>query len=391
MRQILTLTATDLKQRIRDRSVIIFALVVPLALMFVFNLAFGSTDELEIEAVTVVVSAPAGDEMAGVVTEVVRSLDGQEDLEVTVDEADSADARARVEDGDAALALLVPDGFGKAVRAGEPVTVEAVRDDESGIEADIVLSVVDGLLDGLADGTVTARAALAAGIPPDQLAQLAEEAVSGGPAYDLRQGEAASEQLSSGAALVAGQAGLFLLFTVSFGVTGLLIERENGTLARLRSMPMPVTYVVVSKALVSLTLGVVATTVLLTAGGYLFDADFGSPLAVGSLVVAVSLAGTSVMFLIARAARTSEQASVMTSIVALVLGIAGGAFTPIASSGAVSTVLDLNPVSALLRGLGITSAGGGVTDLGVPLAIMLGFATVMLVASRLVPDRGALS
>ena len=54
-------------------------------------------------------------------------------------------------------------------------------------------------------------------------------------------------------------------------------------------------------------------------------------------------------------------------------------------------MLDLNPVSALLRGLGITSAGGGVSDLGVPLAIMLGFATVMLVASRLVPDRGALS
>lgn len=391
MRQILTLTATDLKQRIRDRSVIIFALVVPLALMFVFNLAFGSTDELEIEPVTVVVSAPAGDEMAGVVTDVVRGLDGQEGLDVTVDEADAASARTQVEDGEAVLALLVPDGFGRAVRSGESITVDAVRGDESGIEADIVLSVVDGVLDGLADGTVAARAGLAVGVPPDQLAELAEEAVSGGPAYELRRGEAASEQLSAGAALVAGQAGLFLLFTVSFGVTGLLIERENGTLARLRSMPMPVSYVVLSKALVSLTLGVVATTVLLTAGGYLFDADFGSPLAVGTLVVAVSLAGTSVMFLIARAARTSEQASVMTSIVALVLGIAGGAFTPIASSGVLSVALDLNPVSALLRGLGITSAGGGVTDLGVPLAIMLGFAAVMLVASRLVPDRGALS
>ena len=38
---------------------------------------------------------------------------------------------------------------------------------------------------------------------------------------------------------MAGQAGLFLLFTVGFGVTGLLAEREPGTLARLRSMPMP--------------------------------------------------------------------------------------------------------------------------------------------------------
>ena len=33
MRQLLTLTASDLLQRIRDRSVIIFALVVPMAVL----------------------------------------------------------------------------------------------------------------------------------------------------------------------------------------------------------------------------------------------------------------------------------------------------------------------------------------------------------------------
>jgi ABC-2 type transport system permease protein len=54
-------------------------------------------------------------------------------------------------------------------------------------------------------------------------------------------------------------------------------------------------------------------------------------------------------------------------------------------------VLDLNPVAALLRGLGTTSGGGGVADIGIPVAIMLGFAVVMLLASRLVPDRGVLS
>ena len=45
----------------------------------------------------------------------------------------------------------------------------------------------------------------------------------------------------------------------------------------------------------------------------------------------------------------------------------------------------------LLRGLGTTSGGGGLGDIGVPVAIMLGFVVVMLVVSRLVPDRGVLS
>lgn len=391
MDQLLVLTLSDLRQRVRDKSVLIFALVVPLALMSVFNLVFGNTDELELEPVTVAVSAPAGDQLAAVVTDVVRGLDDADDLDVTVREVDAATGRAQVEDGDAAIALLLPDGFDEAARAGEPVTVEAVRGDEAGIEADVVLSVVDGLLEQFADGAVAARAGLASGVPPDRIAQLVEEATTGGPAYTLAQGEASDEQLDAGAALVAGQTGLFLMFTVSFGVTGLLLERETGTLRRLRSMPMPAWKIVTAKALVSLVLGVVASSVLLTVGGYLFGADFGSPPAVAALVLCVSAAATSVMFLIVRVARTSEQAGVATSIVAVVLGIGGGAFFPVTAAGPFAALLDLNPVAALLRGLGITAGGGGLADIGTPVAIMLGFAAVMVLASRLVPDRGALS
>jgi ABC-2 type transport system permease protein len=390
MRQLVTLTVTDLLQRVRDTSILVFALVVPLALMFVFNLVFGAADDLELDAVTVAVAAPAGDELAATITQSVRDLDG-EMFDVTVEETDEAGARRRVEDGDTEVALLLPEGFGEAVRTGAPVRVEAVRGDGAAIETDIVLSVVDGVLEQFTAGAVAAQAGLAEGVPPDQLDLLAEQAAAGGPAYELVEGEAASEQLDTGAALVAGQAGLFLLFTVSFGVTGLLLERENGTLARLRSMPMPSWYVVAAKAAVSFVLGVVATSVLLTAGSLLFDADFGSPVAVAVLIVCATTAGTSVMFLVARVARTAEQASIASSIIALVLGIGGGAFMPISTSGALSTFLDLNPVAALLRGLGITSAGGGITDLGVPIAIMLGFTAVMIGASRLVPDRGALS
>ncbi|WP_110183029.1 ABC transporter permease [Nocardioides solisilvae] len=391
MRQLLALAASDLRMRIRDRSVLIFALVVPLALMFVFNLVFGNTDDIEIEPVTVAVSAPAGDDLAAVVGEVLRSLDGMDGLDVTVRETTADDGRRQVEDGDAALAVLVPEGFGEAARTGDAVTVEAVRGDEAGLEADVVLSAVDGVLDQLGTGAVTARAGLAEGIPPDQLAALAEQATAGGPAYELRQGEASDEQLDAGASLVAGQAGLFLLFTVSFGVTSLLVDRETGTLARLRSMPIPAWTIVGSKALVSFVLGVVSTSVLLLAGSFFFDADFGSPPAVALLVVCVVAAATSVMFLIARVARTSEQAGIATSIVAVVLGIGGGAFFPVSATGRFAPLLDLNPVAALLRGLGTTSGGGGVADLGVPIAIMLGFAATTWVLSRLVPDRGALA
>ena len=95
------------------------------------------------------------------------------------------------------------------------------------------------------------------------------------------------------------------------------------------------------------------------------------------------------MFVIARVARTAEQANIAQSIIALVLGMAGGAFFQITATGWVGSLMDLNPVSAFIRGLGITSGGGGLGDIGTPLLTMLVFATVVLLIARLIPDRGA--
>ncbi|MPV36332.1 ABC transporter permease subunit [Georgenia subflava] len=380
------MTASDLRQRVRDKSVIIFALVVPLALMFVFNLVFGGAQDLELEPVTVAASAPDGDQLAGVVVDALGEL---EFLDVTVEEVAADEVRPMAEAGDAQLGIVVPEGFGAAVSGGEGTVVEIVEGDGAGIETDILLSVVQGVLDQLAAGTVAAAAGAELGLPGEELGRIAQEAADAGPAIALAEGESSDEQLGGAATLVAGQAGLFLMFTVGFGVLGLLYEREYGTLARLRSMPMRPGLIVAAKGLVSFILGVVATSVLLTVGSLFFGVSFGSTIAVAVLIVCVVAAATSLMFIIARVAKTAEQASIAQSILALVLGMTGGAFFPITATGGLAQVLDLNPIAAFTRGLGITSGGGGLADVGVPVLIMLGFGAVCAVLSRVVPDRGS--
>ena len=389
MGTLLTLVVGGLRQGLRDKTVILFGFVVPIILMFVFNLVFGDTDQREFEPLTVAVTTPVDDEMARVLTDTLSGLD-DEILDLTLTEVDQAAGKAMVDDGEAELAIVIPDGFGEAVQGGTAVAVDVRRPDTAGLEADVVLSVIEGILRQFGDSAATAQAGLALGLDVDQVTEAARAAAEGA-GYTLEEGQADDEQLSAGAALVAGQAGLFLLFTVSFGVTALLVERENGTLARLRSLPLPTWQIVTGKALVSFLTGMLSTSVLLTVGGWFFDASFGALLPVAVLVACVAAAATSVMFLIARVARTSEQAGVATSIVSIVLGVGGGAFFPISAVGGLAVVLDLNPVAALLRGLGVTAAGGGMADIGVPVAIMLGFALVMLLVSRLVPDRGALA
>ena len=386
LRHLWTMTASDLRQRIRDKSVIIFALLVPLALMFVFNLTFGAAQDVTLDTIDVAVAMPDGDQLAVTLVDAALSSDA---VEVHQTAAAADEVRALVQSGEVTMGIVVPEDFSEAVTSGRETVVDVVEGDQGGLESAVVEAVLQAVLDRLAAGTVAAAAGAQLGLPAEQLAALAEEAATAGPQITLTEGETSNEQLSSSANLVAGQAGLFLLFTVGFGVLGLLAEREQGTLARLRSMPMRPSLIVTAKSLVSYILGIVATVVLLVVGGLFFDVSFGSPLAVFALVLCVVAAGVSLMFIIARVARTAEQANISQSILAMVLGMSAGAFFPITATGLLGQIMDLNPIAAFMHGLGIASGGGGIGDIGTPVLIMLGFAAVAAAVSRIVPDRGA--
>ncbi|KUG52770.1 hypothetical protein AVL62_14420 [Serinicoccus chungangensis] len=385
MGRVLVMVGSDLRQQVLDRSIFIFGLAVPLALMWVFSLVFAPLAE-ELEPVTVAVSGPAEDPLTGTLAE---TLDGLDDaVDTTVLEVDAAEVPTLLADAEVGAAVLVPDGFSAALAEGDAPQVQVRLPESPGLEGEVVTAVVDGVLRQFTATARTAAAAEELGAQPQEVdAVLAEDAATG-PAVLWAPGETADEQLSARESIVAGQAGFFLLFTVGFGVLGLVVEREWGTLARLLSMPIPSWWVPLSKGLSSWALGVVATGVLLLAGSLLFDdVHLGSPGVIAVLLLAVVAAATSIMFVIAKVARTAEQAGVAQTIVAITLGMSGGAFFRVGSEGLLGTVLQLNPVTALGRGLGITAGGGGVADLTPVLVAMGLMCVVMATLAVLVPGR----
>jgi ABC-2 type transport system permease protein len=164
-------------------------------------------------------------------------------------------------------------------------------------------------------------------------------------------------------------------------------EREQGTLPRLQSLPIPERSIIVAKAVASFVLGVGSTAVLLVAGSVFFGVDFGDPLPTAVLVVALVAAVTSLVLLVIRVARTAEQAQVANTIIGLVMGVLGGSFFPVAGSGWLTTLSDLTPPAAFIRGLGIVSGGGDVADLGAPLTILFGFMALAAAIGLVMPDR----
>lgn len=387
MSRVLTMVLSDLTQRVRDFSVLVFAVLVPLALMFVMNLVLSGVGEEGLSPITVAVAVPEGDPLGAVVPQVLGSASGG-DLRITLREAGADEVRDLVADGSAGLGVVVPDGFTAALTAGRGPQVEVVRGDDSGIAGSVVTAILDGTLAQLTAGTRAAVAAEGLGVPHGQVAAVGQEVATRAPQVTWTEGRTATEQLGLGESIVAGQSGMFLLFTVGFGVLALVTERSQGTLARLLSMPMRPWLIVLAKGVVSFVLGIVATSVLLAAGSILFDdVDFGSPPAVGALVLLVVAATTSIMFVIAKLARTAEQAGIAQAIVAVSLGMSGGAFFPVTSTGWVGQLLSVNPVKAFTNGLGVTAGGGGVGDLGPTALTMAVFTVACLALAWVLPER----
>ncbi|MEZ5382611.1 MAG: ABC transporter permease [Microthrixaceae bacterium] len=384
-----TMAMGDLRQRLRDRSVLIFALVVPIALMAVFNVLFsgvGSTDALD--PMTVRVAADADDQVAGGLVEVLDSID---DLDITATRVAPTAARdfpALIEDEKLTAAVVFPPGFAAEVTAGGSPKVELMQSGSAGLEAQVVDAIVSGYVDRVANASTAAAAAGGAGVPPDQLADVAQAVAEAEPLLTATAGAPASEQLSMQGYLVAGQAALFMFFTVGFGVIAYVQEREQGTLPRLQSMPFPPRSIIVAKAVVSFILGVSATAVLLVVGSLLFDVSFGSPLAVGALIVVAVAAVTSLVLLVTRVARTAEQAQAANAIVGFLMGVLGGSFFPIGGTGLLTRLSDLTPTAAFIRGLGITSGGGGIAELGGPFLVLAVFGGVLLLVAALTGSEG---
>jgi ABC-2 type transport system permease protein len=181
----------------------------------------------------------------------------------------------------------------------------------------------------------------------------------------------------------------FLFFTVQFGVSSLLEERNDGTLARLIAAPIPRSSILAGKLLTSFLLGCTSMGVLVVASSLLFGAHWGNPIGVGILIVTGVLAAMGIMALVATMAKTAEQAGNWQAIIAVVLGLLGGTFFAISQAPAFLAKLSLvTPQAWFLRGLGDLH-GGSLSAVAVPALAMLAFAAVTGAVALLRIDRMA--
>jgi ABC-2 type transport system permease protein len=378
----LVILGKDARLRLRDRSVVLFAVVVPLGLSFVLSLVFPEQQALTLTAA--VVDEDGGPVADGFVTGVVPALTDDGVL-VPVDVPDRAAGRQALLDGTVDAVWLLPPGFSEAVQAGDGGTIEVLVNPDRALSAEIARGVAEAYatqVDAVALSVATA--VVAGGGQPD--AALVDEvaAAAGGaePVVDLGSLVAEDRQLDGISYLAAGMAAFFVFFTVQFGVTGLLEERAQGTMPRLLAAPIHPAAIQVGKALGAFLLGLVSMAVLAVGSALLLGASWGPTIGVAVLIVALVTAATGVMAFVGSFARTAEQAGNLQSIVAVTLGMLGGVFFPV-GGGLMGLLSAVSPHAWFLRGLGDQVASGQWTSVLPAAAAIAAFGLVAAVPAVL--------
>jgi len=387
----------DLRSTMRNVPALVMMLVAPLALAGLLGFAFGGGDSFEIAATKVALAsedvqpaadasgeeAPplAGDTLTGILTS-----EGLKDVLEVTQVKDAAAARSRVDDGDAAVAVIVPRDFTAALygSGGTRTAVELYVNPTQEFGTAITDSVVSQALLGFNGARAAAMAAAAmAGGGHDEAAQAAAAAFvqSGGVSGALvltdrapGAGDDKGEEASAIGLVLAGMMIFFMFFGASNVARTILTEDQDGTLPRMMTTPTP-TGTILGGKFTSVFLTVAAQMVVLLLGGrVLFGIDWGSLDIVTVLTVVTAAVASGLALLVISVVRTPGQAGSIGAGVYLVLALLGGNFTGTATTaGTYATVQGFTPNGPLLRGWDAAMRGGDLADVAPDLVVPLAF------------------
>lgn len=346
MNKVFHIAWKDLIVTFRDRAALILMLAAPFVLTLGMGFvtgrfSSGSGDISGVRDIPVALVNLDDGELGAALVSVFTSEELTDLLEPSLTD-DLVAARRQVEGDQAAAAIVIPAGFSAGIfQPGAAASIEVYTNPARPTTAAVVRSIVEGFLSqvetGRIGGEVTVTQLIASGRLTTQEAPAAGLEIGSRLAsdpgatalIDVRNVSGATEEparFDPLAYLAPGMALLFLMYTVSLGGSGLLAEQREGTLQRMRTTPTSGSQVLGGKLFGVYLTGVAQMVILISASALLFQIDWGRPLDVLLLVLAVVAGATGWGALLAAVSKTPTQASSIGMALMLAFGILGGSF-----------------------------------------------------------------
>jgi len=358
----LAMVRKDLLLFFSDRRAVIVAFAVPIFIgAFIGSITggAGASDRPRVKLAVV-------DEDGSAVSKAIVAA-SQADPNLNVTMASAAEARDLVGKGTIAVGIILPAGFGDGSRRalfqqnGPKPELQVFYDPSNAIEV--------GMVQGAVTQHVMQAIAQSAGVPRPSLP------------FTLTVSEATSTRTKYNAYAhsFAGMGIQFLLFSaLNLGIE-MLVEREKGLWARLRSAPVS-RFLIVGGKIASIT--IISLMTLLVSFGFamfMFKVRIaGSVVGFFAVAIACSMMAAGFGLLIAAIGNSPKTARGVSTLAVLVMVMLGGAWVPtFVFPKWMQQVTLVVPVRWAVDGLDATTWRGlGLSSALVPTAILLAFAAV---------------
>lgn len=370
----LAITAVSVRRMLRDRTALFFVVLLPVVVILVIGVTVGGQQAARL----VVVDRDHSPASAAL----VHDLRASSALE-TVVSGSVADARTAVRRGERDVAVVIPPGYGAALAAGRTVDLTTLDTAASGNRQAADAAVAGVVAGQAARFQAAVFAARASGRDLTDTLALATRLQGTTPAIGVRTDvvDSASDILPTGFGYSAPtMLVLFVFVNALAGGAAMIQTRGLRLYDRIMAAPVRSSQVVLGEGLAYLMLSLIQSALIIGVGLAVFGVSWGDPLAAAVLVVAWALVGTGAGMLAGTLFRTPEQASAIGPAVGIALGMLGGCMWPLAIVAPVMrTVGHAAPQAwAVDAWTALLSRGAGLTGIAPQLAVLAGFAAVLL-------------
>jgi ABC-2 type transport system permease protein len=375
----------DLTVTLRDRTATGILLAMPMLLIVILGSALGNMAANISKIPVAIVNLDEGD-VGRRISDSFFTDSALKDLFASTSVRDPAAARARVESGDLAGALVFPHDLTRRINTGKPSELIVYIDPGRQISGTVFRSVAEGVSTQVSAASIAARTAAfyAQGVrtsDPSFVGSVIAKAVrsaSDTAALDSVTMEETSatrgKEISMVSYYAGGMSAMFIMFGAMFGAFSLVGEREDWTLPRLMMTPARRMDIVGGKMLGVFLVGVAQFAVLFTFTSAI-GVQWGDPVATWAVALAMVAAATGMSILIAAIGKTTRSVSGIAQIVIQFMAAVGGSFFPVAQFPAWLQPLHYFSVNGwAIDGILETMRGGTIVNVLPSVAALLGMA-----------------
>ena len=387
MIRIFDIALKDLMQLSRDFKTFMFLLIMPIAFTFLFGYAFGGFGGGESDSRLPVGYMSQDDNR---ITDKLHDLLVKSEV-VRLEEnafVSSSDLEKLVADGDLAAAIIVPDGYGRAVLKDKTIRLIVFADTGTQawttIEAELL--TVASRVDGAVRTATIMEGMKLDGVPFDYAFDQTISAWDEPPiAINETSSLAIAETSDENSALAHTSPGMMLQFAIAGLLTAaqiIVTERKSRTMQRLLTTDTRRIHIVLGHYLAIFLLIFTQFTILIIFGQLVLNVNYlRLPSATMLVAFSAALCISALGLLIGIFAKTEEQAITFSLIPMFVFAGLGGAWVPLEVTGKTFQVIGhLTPVAWAMDGFeNICARGLGFQSVLIPSAALAGYALLFFV------------